>query len=181
MPDREQAWAFLRDSDLVTSAAEVQAAVDRLAAEIERALGKAYPLVLAVMGGAVVFAGQILPKLRFPLDFDYVHASRYGAATRGAGIEWRVRPPEMVKGRAVLVLDDILDHGETMAAIRKGLLELGASSVHCAVLVEKRLNTAKPVSADFVGLQIPDRFVFGCGMDAKGYWRNLPEIRAMKE
>ena len=181
MPDREQAWAFLRDSDLVTSAAEVQAAVDRLAAEIERALGKAYPLVLAVMGGAVVFAGQILPRLRFPLDFDYVHASRYGAATRGAGIEWRVRPPEIVKGRAVLVLDDILDHGETMAAIKKGLLELGASSVHCAVLVEKRLNTKKPVSADFVGLQIPDRFVFGCGMDAKGYWRNLPEIRAMKE
>ena len=181
MPDSEQAWAFLRDSDLITSAGEVQAAVDRLAAEIERALGKRYPLVLAVMGGAVVFAGQILPKLRFPRDFDYVHASRYGTATRGAGIEWRVRPPEIVKGRAVLVLDDILDHGETMAAIRKGLLELGAGSVHCAVLVEKRLNTEKPIKADFIGLQIPDRFVFGCGMDAKGYWRNLPEIRAMKE
>jgi len=181
MPDSEKAWAFLRDSDLITSAAEVQAAVDRVAAQIERALGKRYPLVLAVMGGAVVFAGQILPKLRFPLDFDYVHASRYGAATRGAGIEWRVRPPEIVKGRAVLVLDDILDHGETMAAIRNGLLELGAESVHCAVLVEKRLNTKKPIAADFIGLQIPDRFVFGCGMDAKGYWRNLPEIRAMKE
>jgi hypoxanthine phosphoribosyltransferase len=181
MPDGEKAWAFLRDSDLITGAAEVQAAVDRLAVEIERALGKRYPLVLAVMGGAVVFAGQILPKLRFPLDFDYVHASRYGTATRGAGIEWRVRPPEMVKGRAVLVLDDILDHGETMAAIKRGLLELGADSVHCAVLVEKRLNTRKPITADFIGLQIPDRFVFGCGMDAKGYWRNLPEIRAMKE
>jgi len=181
MPDSEKAWAFLRDSDLITSAAEVQAAVDRVAAQIERALGKRYPLVLAVMGGAVVFAGQILPKLRFPLDFDYVHASRYGTATRGAGIEWRVRPPEIVKGRAVLVLDDILDHGETMAAIRNGLLELGAESVHCAVLVEKRLNTKKPIAADFIGLQIPDRFVFGCGMDAKGYWRNLPEIRAMKE
>ena len=181
MPDSEKAWAFLRDSDLVTSAAEVQSAVDRLAAEIERVLGKRYPLVLAVMGGAVVFAGQILPKLRFPLDFDYVHASRYGAGTRGAGIEWRVRPPELVKGRAVLVLDDILDHGETMAAIRKGLLELGADSVHCAVLVEKTLHTKKPISADFVGLRIPDRFVFGCGMDAKGFWRNLPEIRAMKE
>ena len=181
MPDSEKAWAFLRDSDLVSSADEVQSAVARLAVEIERALGKRYPLVLAVMGGAVVFAGQILPKLRFPLDFDYVHASRYGAATRGAGIEWRVRPPELVKGRAVLVLDDILDHGETMAAIRKGLLELGSATVHCAVLVEKKLNHAKPIKADFVGLQIPDRFVFGCGMDAKGFWRNLPEIRAMKE
>jgi hypoxanthine phosphoribosyltransferase len=81
----------------------------------------------------------------------------------------------------VLVLDDILDHGETMAAIRVGLLQLGAASVHSAVLVEKKLDIKKPTSADFVGLRIPDRFVFGCGMDAKGYWRNLPEIRAMKE
>ena len=181
MPDVEKAWAFLEDSDLIASAADVQSAVDRVAGEIERTLGRSYPLVLAVMGGAVVFAGQILPKLRFPLDFDYLHASRYGTATRGGGIEWRVRPSETVKGRAILVLDDILDHGETMAAIRKGLLELGAGSVHCAVLVEKRLNQKKPIAADFVGLQIPDRFVFGCGMDAKGFWRNLPEIRAMKE
>jgi hypoxanthine phosphoribosyltransferase len=181
MPDAAQSWAFLENSDLIASAEEVQGAVQRLAAEIERALGKRYPLVLAVMGGAVVFAGQILPRLRFPLDFDYVHASRYGAATRGAGIEWRVRPPELVKGRAILVLDDILDHGETMHAIRNGLLDLGAQSVHSAVLVEKNLKIVKPISADFVGLRIPDRFVFGCGMDAKGFWRNLPEIRAMKE
>ena len=181
MPDSEKAWALLEDSDLIASAAEVQSAVERVAGEIERALGNSYPLVLAVMGGAVVFAGQILPKLRFPLDFDYLHASRYGAGTRGGGIEWRVRPSEAVRGRAVLVLDDILDHGETMAAIRKGLLELGAGSVRCAVLVEKKLDQKKPIAADFVGLQIPDRFVFGCGMDAKGFWRNLPEIRAMKE
>ncbi len=92
------------------------------------------------MGGAVVFAGQILPLLRFPLDFDYVHASRYGAMTRGSRLEWRVRPPALVRGRTVLVLDDILDHGETMSAIRNGLLELGANSVHCAVLVEKTLK-----------------------------------------
>ena len=181
MPDVQAAWRFLESSDLVASAEEVQAAIRRLAGEIEGALGGRYPLVLAVMGGAVVFAGQILPLLRFPLDFDYVHASRYGAATSGAAIQWRVRPPELVKGRAVLVLDDILDHGETMAAIRAGLLQLGAASVHSAVLVEKNLDIQKPASADFVGLRIPDRFVFGCGMDAKGYWRNLPEIRAMKE
>jgi len=86
-----------------------------------------------------------------------------------------------VSGRTVLVLDDILDHGETMNAIRNRLLELGASNFYCAVLVEKTLGMKKPITADFVGLAIPDRFVFGCGMDAKGYWRNLPEIRAMRE
>jgi len=181
MPDVEQAWAFLRNSDPIASAEQVDEAVRRVAAEIEAKLGGSYPLVLAVMGGAVVFAGQLLPLLRFPLDFDYIHASRYGQATRGTGIEWRVSPPSLARGRAVLVVDDILDHGETMAAIRARLLELGAQSVHCAVLVEKILALKKPVRPDFVGLRIPDRFVFGCGMDAKGYWRNLPEIRAMKE
>jgi hypoxanthine phosphoribosyltransferase len=181
MPDLKEAWAFLEDSDLIAGAEEVQAAVRRVATEIEQRLSGAYPLVLAVMGGAVVFAGQVLPLLRFPLDFDYIHASRYGAATRGAGVDWKVSPPGLAKGRTVLVLDDILDHGETMAVIRQRLLELGATQFYCAVLVEKQLDKPKPITADFVGLRIPDRFVFGCGMDAKGYWRNLPEIRAMRD
>ena len=181
MPDLQQAWAFLENSDPVAGAEEVQAAVRRVASQIEQRLSSAYPMVLAVMGGAVVFAGQLLPLLRFPLDFDYIHASRYGAATRGAGVDWKVSPPGLVKDRVVLVLDDILDHGETMNAIRQRLLELGAKQFYCAVLVQKRLSMKKPIDADFVGLTIPDRFVFGCGMDAKGFWRNLPEIRAMKE
>jgi hypoxanthine phosphoribosyltransferase len=181
MPDLKQAWAFLENSDQIASAEEVQAAIRRVASEIEQRLAQAYPMVLAVMGGAVVFAGQLLPLLRFPLDYDYIHASRYGSATRGANVDWKVSPPGLVRGRTVLVLDDILDHGDTMSAIKKRLLELGAKDFYCAVLVEKRLSMKKPIKADFVGLTIPDRFVFGCGMDAKGFWRNLPEIRAMKE
>lgn len=177
--DVAAAWRFLEQSDLVASAAEIQAALRRVASEIEARFSSAYPLVLAVMGGAVVFAGQLLPLLRFPLDFDYIHASRYGTATRGAAIDWRVSPPESVAGRTVLVVDDILDGGQTMAAIRDRLLALGAAAFHCAVLVEKTLSAEKPIKADFVGLRIPDRFVFGYGMDAKGFWRNLPEIRAM--
>ena len=181
MPELKQAWRFLEDSDLIASAAEVQAAIDRIARQIEKRLAESYPLVLAVMGGAVFFAGQVLPKLRFPLDFDYIHASRYGSATRGADVQWRVSPPQEVRGRSVLVLDDILDGGDTMAAIRDRLLALGAKDFQCAVLVEKKLSRKKPISADFVGLSIEDRFVFGCGMDAKGFWRNLPEIRAMRQ
>jgi len=181
MSDVQAAWRFLENSDVVASAEQVQTALREVAQRIERELAARYPLVLAVMGGAVVFAGQVLPLLRFPLDFDYIHASRYGAATRGAQIDWRVMPTAAVRGRAVLVLDDILDGGDTMAAIRDRLLALGAASFHCAVLVEKRLARKKPIRPDFVGLEIADRFVFGYGMDAKGYWRNLPEIRAMRE
>jgi hypoxanthine phosphoribosyltransferase len=181
MPDAKAAWDFLENSDLVASAAQVQAAIERLAQEITRALADAYPLVLVVMGGAVVFAGQLLPRLRFPMDFDYVHATRYGAAVQGGGIDWKVTPPDYVRGRTVLVLDDILDGGQTLRAISDRLLALQATAVRCAVLVEKVLSKPKPIAADFVGLRIPDRFVFGCGMDAKGYWRNLPEIRAIRE
>jgi len=180
MPDLKEAWAFLENSDPISSAEEVASAIDRIAAEIERQFREKYPLVLVVMGGAVVFAGQLLPRLRLPLDLDYIHVSRYGAATRGGGLAWRVEPPASVRGRAVLVLDDILDGGHTMCAIRDRVLELGAESFCCAVLVEKILQKEKPLTADFVGLRIPDRFVFGCGMDAKGFWRNLPEIRAMR-
>src|SRR6266851_8614095 len=126
MPDADQAWAFLENSDPIASADEVQAAVRRVATQIEARLGGAYPLVLAVMGGAVVFAGQILPLLRFPLDFDYIHASRYGTATAGGGIQWRGRSPEGIEGRTVLVLDDILDGGQTMNAIRERLMSQGA-------------------------------------------------------
>jgi hypoxanthine phosphoribosyltransferase len=181
MPDAAQAWAFLEDSDLVCAEDQVQRAIERLAAEIGGRLRDAYPLLLVVMGGAVVFAGQLLPRLRFPLDLDYVHATRYGARTSGGGIDWRVSPPKTARGRTVLLLDDILDHGQTLHAIRDQLLAQGAAQVLSAVLVEKSLPAAKPVAADFVGLRIPDRFVFGCGMDAKGYWRNLPEIRAIRE
>ena len=180
MPDVRKAWDFLEHSDLVASADEVEAALARLAVEVSERFSLAYPLILVVMGGAVVFAGQLLPRLRFPIDLDYIHASRYGPETRGGGIEWRVSPPDDVRGRAILVLDDILDGGQTMATIRDRLLALGVASFHCAVLVEKILVRPKPIVADFVGLRIPDRFVFGCGMDAKGYWRNLPEIRAMR-
>ena len=180
MPDVRESWAFLENSDLVSSAAEVEAGIAKVAAEIERDFREKYPLVLVVMGGAVVFAGQLLPRLRLPLDLDYIHATRYGDATQGGSIEWRVAPSENVRGRAVLVLDDILDGGHTMAAIRDKVLQLGAASFHCAVLVEKILAKPKPIAADFVGLTIPDRFVFGFGLDAKGFWRNLPEIRAMK-
>jgi hypoxanthine phosphoribosyltransferase len=180
MPDPAQAWAFLEASDRISSVDEVQAAVRRVAGEINGRLSGAYPLVLVVMAGAVVFAGQLLPLLHFPLDLDYVHASRYGSETAGGALEWRVAPPDAVRGRTVLLLDDILDGGTTLLAIRDRLLERGAAQVLSAVLVDKMLAAGKPIAADFVGLRIPDRFVFGCGMDARGYWRNLPEIRAMK-
>jgi hypoxanthine phosphoribosyltransferase len=175
-----RAWQILDSAELIHSAAAVDAAIERVAAEIVAKLEDKYPLVLSVMGGAVVFTGRLLPLLKFPLDFDYIHASRYGATTSGGAVDWKVEPKGNVAGRVVLVLDDILDIGDTMLAIRQRVLALGAQAFYCAVLTDKKKSKAKPINADFVGLSLPDRYVFGCGMDAHGAWRNLPAIYALK-
>jgi hypoxanthine phosphoribosyltransferase len=180
-PTPDQARRTLETADLVCTAAAVAEAVSRMAREITDALASRFPLVLCVMRGAVIFAGQLLPQLKFPLEVDYLDLTRYRNTTRGSDISWRVTPGTAVTGRTVLVLDDILDEGHTLAEVREKLLAAGASRVFYAVLTEKDTGRAKPVLADFVGLRVPDRYVFGCGMDVGGLWRNLPDIYAVKE
>ncbi len=175
-----EAWRILESADLLCDEAEVRAAIARLASEITASLKDRHPLVLAVMGGSIFFAGNLLPQLRFPLEFDYIHASRYGKATSGGEIVWKVEPGENVRGRSVLVLDDILDGGETLAAIRDRVRSLGAAAFYSAVLTDKDIGHKKPVVPDFIGLGLPNRYVFGCGMDVSGAWRNLPAIYAVK-
>lgn len=168
-------------SEEVAGAAEVQAALDRLAGEITERLAGRHPLVLTVMNGGLVFAGQLLPRLGFALDLSYVHVRRYGRETKGGELVWISGPHESVTGRTVLLLDDILDEGETLLAIRARLFELGASEVLLAALAVKVRKELPRVMADFTGLRVPDRFVFGFGMDVGGSWRNLPSIRALVE
>ena len=133
------------------------------------------------MRGSVVFAGQLLPQLRFPLELDYLDLTRYGDKIRGGEIDWKVSPGPKVAGRTVLVIDDILDEGNTLAAIHAKLISLKATRVLAAVLCEKHTGREKAFRADFVGLTLPNRYVFGFGMDVRGAWRNLPEIYALKE
>jgi hypoxanthine phosphoribosyltransferase len=175
-----EARTLLAEADLICPAEQVETAVDRMAAEIGARLADAHPLVLTVMGGAVVFAGQLLPKLAFPLDCDYLHVTRYGDATSGGSLAWIAEPRMPVKGRVVLVLDDILDEGVTLAAVKSRMLDRGAAECMVAVFSDKETGREKPVRPDFVGIKLPNRYVFGFGMDVKGAWRNLPAIYAVK-
>jgi hypoxanthine phosphoribosyltransferase len=176
----EAARELLQQARVVHSAEVVNAAVTRLAGEINRSLREANPLVICVMRGALVFAGQLLPQLDFPLQLDVMDATRYGEATRGAALSLRMMPAAQVAGRTVLLVDDILDEGVTLAALRAKLLELGALRVLTAVFAVKQTNRAKPLAADFFGVTVPDAYVFGFGMDVHGYWRNLPVIYALQ-
>ncbi len=176
-----RAQELLEQAELLYPEERVQNALRKVASEINVALSGEHPLVLSVMGGAVVFTGQLLPLLDFPLDFDYVHVSRYGDARQGGRMHWKVEPRETVRDRTVLVLDDILDEGHTLAALRERVMALGARRFYSAVFADKRHGREKPIRADFVGMDVPDRFVFGYGMDIEGAWRNLPAIYALKE
>lgn len=181
MTDTQQARDILASAELIHSAETVAAAVTRVAAEITEKLQDTYPLLLCVMSGGVPFAGQLMTQLTFPLDFDYLHATRYGQDTSGGALSWRAAPWTPVKGRTVLIVDDILDEGLTLAAIHERMLQLGAAACYTAVATDKLNGKKKPIHADFVALTVPDRFVFGYGMDARGAWRNLPAIYALKE
>ena len=172
----------LTDADLLVTEAEVEAAIARMAHEITDRLKGANPILICVMNGGLIFAGQLLTRLLFPLEVDYVHATRYGHETRGAGLNWIVKPHLELKGRTVLLLDDILDEGVTLAAIADYCRQQGATAVNMAVLVEKmHLRKVAPgMRADFTGIEVGDRFLFGYGLDYKGYWRNAPGIYAVK-
>lgn len=167
-------------AEQIYSTETILAAVNQLAVKITETMSDQYPLVLSVMGGAVVFTGHLLPQLQFPLSFDYLQVTRYQNTTQGGSISWKVFPQENLRGRVVLVLDDILDEGITLVAIRERVMDCGAKAFYSAVLADKDIGRSKPLQADFVGLMLPNRYVFGFGMDIKGAWRNLPAIYALK-
>jgi hypoxanthine phosphoribosyltransferase len=170
-------------AELLLAPDGVAAAVSKVSKAINTAfaVSSERPLALVVMRGGLIFAGHLLPQLGFPVDVDYVDATRYGAATRGGELAWRGGIPDSVSGRTILLIDDILDEGLTIAAIKDKLLEAGAARVLIAVFSEKDLRRKKPVSADFVGVMLPNRYVFGFGMDVRGQWRNLPAVYALAE
>ena len=179
--NRREAQKILDEAELVCSPEEVAIAVKRVAQEVRARLFDEFPVVLSVMGGAAVFTGNLLPLLDFPLEFSAIEVTRYANQTEGREITWTLAPRDNVKGRTVLVLDDILDEGITLAAIRTKLVAMGAKGVLSAVFCDKDLGRTKPIEADFVGVRVPNRYVFGFGMDAYGLWRNLPAVYALKD
>lgn len=178
----EEVNSVLEEADLLIGEAEVTAAIGRMAVELTARLRDADPVVFCVMNGGLIFAGQLLTRLVFPLEVAYVHATRYGHETSGSSLNWIVRPQLDLERRTVLLLDDILDEGVTLAAIADYCREQGAAEVLMAVLVDKRHDrkVTPGFRAEFTGIETEDRFLFGYGLDYRGYWRNAPGIYAVK-
>ena len=179
IPEVESVW---KDADCLWTAEQVERAIEAQAVAISQQLADKNPLVLVVMRGGLMYGAQLLLKLRFPLEVDYIHVTRYGRGLSGSELQWKVTPAESMENRHVLILDDILDEGLTLEAIMQACESHGAASVTSAVLVEKK-HDRRPnpqFKAHYTCLDVPDRYVFGYGMDYKGYLRNANGIYAVK-
>jgi hypoxanthine phosphoribosyltransferase len=177
---RQEYLEILDHAECLFPAEVVAQAVARCARDVADAYAELDPLVLCVMVGGFRFTSDLLGHLEFPLEVDYLQLSRYRDRTRGGDLEWRRQPGASLRGRNVLVVDDILDEGVTLDAILRFCEAEGAASVAAAVLVDKRVE-GRRLEADFAALVAPDRYLFGEGMDFKGYGRNLRGLWALAE
>lgn len=178
----EEAATVLARAEQLCSESEVQQALDELALAISGRLEGAFPLLMCVLNGGIMPTVWLSMRLNFPLQIGYLHATRYRGETSGGNLVWVVPPSIDVAGRCVLVIDDVFDEGYTLAEVSQELGRRGAAQVLTAVLVNKRHERKVPgFMADFVGLEVEDRYLFGCGMDYHEMMRNLPAIYALKE
>lgn len=181
MTPPEEAQAMLQNADCLHDTQAVAAAYDKIARSLRAEYAERNPLILCVMIGGLVPTAEIIKRLNFTFELDYLHATRYRGQTSGSGLVWKAEPGTVVQGRHVIIIDDILDEGHTLAAIQNALRAQGPASLKTAVLAEKLHKRKAPgVKADFIGLAVPDRYVFGCGMDYKHYFRQLPAIYAVR-
>lgn len=187
MPIAEEVKRELRrvrhDARELYSRDQVTEAIARVAAQLTGDYAERFPVFVTIMNGGLVFAGELLTRLDFPLEVDYLHASRYRGETSGGEVHWIVTPSASLADRDVVILDDILDVGSTLLSIVDACKAQGAASVKTCVLVDKKHDRkAQPdLKADYTALDAEDAYLFGMGMDYKGYWRNAPGIFAVQE
>lgn len=179
-----EAQHILDGAELIYSAEQIEDAVNQLALDINRQLSQTEQpvIVMPVMNGGLILSGHLITRLKFPLLIDYLHATRYRDTTAGNELQWKAKPNQSLKGRTLLIIDDILDEGFTLEAVLAFCKEQQVAQVYTVVLIEKdHPRTKANVKCDFIGLRVEDKYVFGFGMDYKGYHRNLNAIYAVSD
>jgi hypoxanthine phosphoribosyltransferase len=180
----QKAESVFSKSKLLISAEDLHKSFDRMSLEIINTLADKNPVIICIMNGGLMFTAELMRRISFPLEFDYVHASRYGNATKpGENLRWKKYPSRDLDKRCVLLLDDVLDGGVTFAKIKEYCLGLGASEVYTAVMVDKKVGR-DPLGvkqADFTGVEVGNDYIFGFGLDYHGYLRNKDGIFAIDE
>jgi hypoxanthine phosphoribosyltransferase len=174
--------SVLDNATCLYSFAEINEALDRMAKEITETMKDKNPIVLCVMTGALITVGHLLTRLHFPLEIDYIHATRYRGTNRGGDLHWLVEPRRNLRDRTVLIIDDIMDGGLTLAAIMDYCKQAKAKAIYSGVMVSKNRKREPGVDFEpnFVGVVTEDKYLFGFGLDYEEYLRNVPGIYAVE-
>ncbi|MCO4786000.1 MAG: hypoxanthine-guanine phosphoribosyltransferase [Marinomonas atlantica] len=172
--------SILDEADCLINETQLSEALDKMAQQISADLSDKMPIVICVMNGGLLPTAALLQRLQFPLELDYIHASRYGLETTGSDLNWTRYPQAEFKGRDILIVDDIFDQGHTVEAIIQWFEANGAKTVYSATVINKLHDRKVEMRPDYIGLDVEDRFLFGYGMDYQGYFRNLQGIYAVK-
>ncbi len=179
---RHKIQEVIARSDIVFNRSEIERVIDVMAEKIRKDLHGQFPVFLTLMHGGMFFAARLGLELGFDAEFDYLHATRYRGEMTGSGLAWLHRPATIIEGRTIILVDDILDEGHTLKAVRDWCEDQGAAKVKIAVMATKQHDRCVPgLKADYSGLMVPDRYVYGYGMDMNEHGRNLPAIYALKE
>ena len=178
----EEIMAVAQRAQCIHSEAEVEVAIDNLADQIRERVADKNPILLCVMNGGLILTGSLATRLQFPLQIDYAHATRYREKTSGADLQWKNYPSIDMEGRVVIVVDDIFDEGITLEKVASYCVEQNVAKVFTAVLIDKIHDRKKSqLKVDFIGLEVEDLYLYGYGMDYKGYLRNAAGIYAVAD
>lgn len=179
----ERIPTVINEAECLYSFDDINRALDSMAVSITERLQNSNPIVITVMTGALITTGHLLTRLHFPLEIDYIHVTRYRGSSRAGDLHWLAEPRRELKGRNVLIVDDIMDGGLTLAAIIDYCKQAGAEDVLTAVMVSKKRTREPGVNfePDFVGLETEDKYLFGFGLDYEEYLRNVPGVYAANE
>ena len=170
---------LISKSSVLYSEIEIKNAIQNIADQINQTIKADNLYILCVMNGALIFSGQLLPRLEKNIQYSVIHVTRYQKELTGTLIHWLIKPPKDIMGKTILILDDILDEGITLNEIAAICRTMKAKEIYTAVLFDKEIKKKKSYSANFIGLKVPDRFVFGYGLDCRGLGRNLSQLYAL--
>ena len=168
--------SILKESSVLYSNREIHLAIKNIAEEINQDIQSDILYVLTVMNGGLFFSAHLIPLLKHTIYHDYIHATRYGNKVHGGLIHWIKEPEDIIKGKNILIVDDILDEGITLSEIISKCKKMGANNIFYTVLFNKLIDKDKSIFPSYHALNVPNKFVFGFGLDYNGFGRALPDL-----
>lgn len=169
------------DADLIFSAHQISVAIENMALSLEKQIQKKDAIILCVMNGGLITTSDLLRNMGCKTRLDYLQVARYRDKTVGGSLHWHKEPQLPLEDQTVVLVDDIYDEGYTLEEVVSYCENKGAKEVITVVLLLKQKTDRQvAMQPDIYGLEVMDRYVFGYGMDYKGYLRNLPAIYALK-